>query len=111
MVGIPFLVIRKMVQLYKNYKPFRFFGAICLLLILVALILMIPIIAEYFTTGEVPRFPTLIVCGFLTLAGIQAFFAGMILDVMAAKDRRDFEYRLNRVSAERAAKKEQHERI
>lgn len=98
-------VIRKMVQLYKNYKPFRFFGAICLLLMLVALILMIPIIAEYLTTGQVPRFPTLIVCGFLTLAGIQAFFAGMILDVMAAKDRRDFEYRLNKVSAERAVKK------
>lgn len=94
-------VIRKMVQLYKNYKPLRFFGAICLLLILTALILMIPIIGEYLATGEVPRFPTLIVCGFLALAGIQSFFSGMILDVMAAKDRRDFEYRLNRISAER----------
>lgn len=95
-------VIRKMVQLYKNYKPLRFFGIICVLLILAALILMIPIFGEYLDTGEVPRFPTLIVCGFMVLAGIQAFFAGMILDVMAAKDRRDFEYRLNRISAERA---------
>lgn len=94
-------VIRKMVQLYKNYKPLRFFGAICLLLMLAALILMLPIFGEYFETGKVPRFPTLIVCGFMVLAGIQAFFAGMILDVMAAKDRRDFEYRLNRISAER----------
>lgn len=98
-------VIRKMLQLYKNYKPLRFFGAICLLLVLAALLLMIPIIGEYFDTGEVPRFPTLIVCGFMVLAGIQSFFAGMILDVMAAKDRRDFEYRLNRISAERAVKK------
>lgn len=98
-------VIRKMLQLYKNYKPLRFFGAICLLLVLAALIFMIPIIGEYFETGEVPRFPTLIVCGFMVLAGIQSFFAGMILDVMAAKDRRDFEYRLNRISAERAVKK------
>lgn len=94
-------VIRKMVQLYKNYKPLSFFGAICLLLTLMALILMIPIISEYFDTGLVPRFPTLIVCGFLTLAGIQSFFAGMILDVLAAKDRRDFECRLNEVSARR----------
>ncbi len=94
-------VIRKMVQLYKNYKPLRFFGAICLLLVLVALILMIPVFREYFITGQVPRFPTLIVCGFLTLAGIQSFFAGMILDVMAAKDRRDFEYRLNRISVQK----------
>ena len=95
-------VIRKMVQLYKNYKPLRFFGAICVLLMLAALILMIPIFGEYLETGKVPRFPTLIVCGFMVLAGIQAFFAGMILDVMAAKDRRDFEYRLNRISMERA---------
>ncbi len=94
-------VLRKMVQLYKNYKPLSFFGAICLVLILTALILMIPIISEYFDTGLVPRFPTLIVCGFLTLAGIQSFFAGMILDVLAAKDRRDFECRLSEVSARR----------
>ena len=94
-------VIHTMLQLYKNYKPFRFCGAICFVLVLVALILMIPIISAYFQTGLVPRFPTLIVCGFLTLAGIQAFFAGMILDVMAAKDRRDFEYRLTRIRTEK----------
>ena len=37
----------------------------------------------------------------MTLAGIQAFFAVMILDVMAAKDRRDFEYRLTRIRTEK----------
>ena len=94
-------VIRKMIQLYKNYKPLRFFGAICLLLMLVALILMLPILADYIDTGLVPRFPTLIVCGFLALAGIQSFFAGMILDVMSAKDRRDFEYRLAKINAQK----------
>lgn len=94
-------VIRKMLQLYKNYKPLQFFGLVCALLMLVAAVLVAPIFAEYFRTGLVPRFPTLIVCGFLALAGIQAFFAGMILDVMAAKDRRDFEYRLNRVGVQK----------
>ena len=87
-------VIRKMLQLYKNYKPLRFFGFLCLLLMLVAFLLLIPVMGDYLQTGLVPRFPTLIVCGFMALAGIQSFFAGMILEVMAAKDRRDFEYRL-----------------
>lgn len=96
-----FKVIRKMLQLYKNYKPLRFFGALGFLLVLLALIFMIPVIGEYFNTGLVPRFPTLIACGFIVLAGIQSFFAGMILDVLAAKDRRDFEYRLNRVRTEK----------
>lgn len=35
------------------------------------------------------------------LAGIQSFFAGMILEVLAAKDRRDFEYRLMKVNGEK----------
>lgn len=97
-------VIRKMLQLYKNYRPMRFFGALCLLLLLVALLLVLPVLSEYLQTGLVPRFPTLIVCGFMALAGIQAVFAGMILDVLAAKDRRDFEYRLTKVSAEKREK-------
>lgn len=97
-------VIHKMLQLYKNYKPLRFFGALCLLLVLIALCMMIPVFSEYFNTGLVPRFPTLIVSGFIVLAGIQSFFAGMILDVLAAKDRRDFEYRLAKISAEKRTK-------
>lgn len=87
-------VICKMLQLYKNYKPLRFFGMFALVLILIAAIMMIPIISEYFGTGLVPKFPTLIVCGFMVLAGIQSFFTGMMLEVMAAKDKKDFEYRL-----------------
>lgn len=97
-------VIFKMLQLYKNYKPFRFFGALAFLLILISGGFMIPILAEYFQTGLVPRFPTLIACGFVAMAGIQAFFAGMILQVLAAKDRRDFEYRYVKVNGEKRNK-------
>ncbi len=96
-----FRVIRKMLQLYRNYRPARFFGALCLLLVAAAFLLMLPIFREYLETGLVPRFPTLTVCGFMVLAGIQSFFAGMILEVLAAKDKRDFEDRLTRVSAEK----------
>ncbi len=91
-------VIQKMLQLYKNYRPLRFFGLISVLLVFVATILFIPILGEYLDTGLVPRFPTLIVCGFMVLAGIQSLFAGMILDGTVAKDRRDFEYHRNRVN-------------
>ena len=97
-------VIKKMLQLYKNYKPLKFFGALCLFLMVVAVAFLVPIIGEYLRTGLVPRFPTLFVCCFVVLAGIQSFFAGMILEVMAAKDKRDFEYRLNRVHGELVGK-------
>jgi glycosyltransferase involved in cell wall biosynthesis len=100
-------VIKKMLQLYKNYKPIRFFGFLCILLMLIAACFVAPIVFEYLSTGLVPRFPTLIVCGFVVMAGIQSLFAGMILEVMAAKDRRDFEYRLNRVHCEKMEKMNQ----
>lgn len=98
-------VIRKMLQLYKNYRPLHFFSGLCLLLASAAALFMIPVLTEYLQTGEVPRFPTLIVCGFMVLAGIQSFFAGMILEVLAAKDRRDFEYRLMKVNGQKRWKK------
>lgn len=97
-------VLRKMFQLYKNYKPMHFFGTLCLILVLAAAILMVPIVSEYFQTGLVPRFPTLIVCGFMVLAGIQSFFTGMMLEVLSAKDKKDFEYRLTCVHRDRSAK-------
>ena len=97
-------VIKKMLQLYKNYQPLKCFGLIAAALFLVAVILFVPILIEYWNTGLVPRFPTLIVCGFMVLAGIQSLFAGIILDVTVAKDRRDFEYRLNRVNVEMKSK-------
>ncbi|MDE7270980.1 MAG: glycosyl transferase, partial [Acetatifactor sp.] len=97
-------VIRKMLQLYKNYKPLGFFGLLGFILIVVAAAVFVPVGIEYLETGLVERFPTLIVCGFMVMAGLLSFFAGMILEVIAAKDRRDFEYRLNRVyDAKRAS--------
>ena len=89
-----FKVIMTIVKLYKNYKPFAFFNAIAILLTLVSVIFFIPVLMEYIETGLVSRFPTLIVCGFVVIAAIQSFFAGLILSAMANKNRRDFEQRL-----------------
>ena len=97
-------VILKMLQLYKNYKPMQFFGLLCLVLMALAVIFFVPVGLEYLDTGLVERFPTLIVCGFIAMAGLLSFFAGMVLEVMAAKDRRDFEYRFNRVHDAKTAK-------
>ena len=94
-------VIRKMLQLYKNYRPLGFFGLLGFLMIVVAAAVFVPVGIEYLETGLVLRFPTLIVCGFMVLAGLLSFFSGMMLEVMAAKDRRDFEFRLNQTHAMR----------
>lgn len=96
-----FKVLWKIVQLFKTYKPRAFFSLIALLMAAVSTVMMVPVLLEYFSTGLVPRFPTLIVSGFIALAAIQSFFSGMILEEMTWKDRRDFEYRYNRVAEQK----------
>lgn len=90
-------VLATIVRLYKNYKPMGFFGILSLILVLVAAVMFIPILITYMQTGIVPRFPTLIVSGFVMLAAIQSFFAGMILQTIAQKSRQDFEIQLHHI--------------
>ncbi len=89
-----FRVLRTILRMFRQYRPLAFFGMLAFLLILVAIGFFIPIIIEFVRTGLVPKFPTLIVCGFAALAAIQSFFAGLILHNLGMKDRRDFEFRL-----------------
>ncbi len=81
-------------KLYKNNKPFAFFGIIALVLALIAAVLFIPVFNEFLHTGEVRRFPTLIVSGFVAIGAIQSFFAGLILETLHEKNRHDFEMEL-----------------
>lgn len=90
-------VLRTILKLYKNCKPFAFFGILSLILVLVAGILFVPVFATYIKTGLVPNFPTLIVSGFVAMAAIQSFFAGLILSTLVEKDRQDFEFKLQMI--------------
>ncbi len=89
-----FKVLKTIGKLYKNCKPLEFFSVCAVLLVLLATVFFVPIIITYVETGTVPNFPTLIVCGFVVLAAIQSFFAGLILSTIAEKDKQQFEFRL-----------------
>lgn len=84
-------VIRTIVSLFETYKPRAFFSGIALGLFLLAAVFFVPIFINYRKTGLVPNFPTLIVCGFTVIAGLQSFFSGIILHTLRKKDRQDFE--------------------
>ncbi|MDO4333621.1 MAG: glycosyltransferase family 2 protein [Eubacteriales bacterium] len=89
-----FKVLRTIFRMFRQYRPFAFFGMLALILMLIAVAFFIPVGIEFVETGLVPKIPTLIVCGFAALAAIQSFFAGLILHNLGMKDRRDFEFRL-----------------
>ena len=95
-------VLATVFRLYKDYRPFAFFGALALLFLLAALVLFLPVGVEYLKTGLVPRFPTLIVSAALGLCALLSFVAGVILDVVVKKHRQLFELLLTMVEEGKA---------
>ncbi|MBR5578812.1 MAG: glycosyltransferase [Lachnospiraceae bacterium] len=95
-----FKVLLTIARLFREYKPFPFFGLISLFLVCLSLGFFVPVLIEFIETGLVRKFPTLIVCGFAALAAIQSFFSGLILQNIVQRDRKNFEMDLNRVYSE-----------
>lgn len=93
-------VIKTIIKLYKNYKPFGFFSILSAILMLLSLGFFIPVFGEYLATGLVLKFPTLIVCGFVALAALISFFSGVILSTINQKNRQDFEMELHAIQRE-----------
>jgi hypothetical protein len=62
--------------------------------ILISIGFVIPVFIEYFKTGLVPRFPTLIFSGFMLIVGIINYVCGVILDGVTKKYRLLFELNL-----------------
>ena len=84
-------VLRAIASLFKDHKPMAFFGWLALVLIVLGLIAGIPVIAEYFQTGLVPRFPTAILAIALVICGALSFPARIILDTVAKTGRKQWE--------------------
>jgi glycosyltransferase involved in cell wall biosynthesis len=89
-------VLLTIARLFRDYRPFLFFSIITLFLLLIAAVGFIPVMVDYVETGLVPRFPTLIVCGLLTLLAFMFFFCGITLEVLTKKHRQLFEILMNK---------------
>mgnify|MGYP002622332349 CR=1 FL=1 len=88
-------VLMTIFNLYRNYRPLRFFGAAAVILMCISLLMFLPVFFEYLSTGLVPKIPTLIVSGLLGLAAMLSAACGVILDVIANNARKDFELKMN----------------
>lgn len=87
-------VLMTIVRLFRCYRPLQFFGTLSLVSAGVSLAMFSPVFITYLQTGLVPRFPTLIVSGFIMAAALLSLFCGLILDHMRQKELRDFEFKL-----------------
>lgn len=90
-----FRVLRMIGRMARTYRPLSYFGMLSAVLALISLVFVAPVLGDYARTGLVERFPTLIVCGFVMLTAIIAFFAGLLLHTLRMRDRQEFEMRLH----------------
>ncbi len=90
-------VLMAIASLFKENKPMAFFGWLSLILLIVGLLFGIPVIAEFVTTGLVPRFPTAILSMGIVMCAVVSLFVGMILDNVAKNNRRVWELEVIRV--------------
>lgn len=88
-------VLLTIFNLFKDYKPLKFFGMFSFILGILSLALFLPVFLEFLKTGMVPRFPTLIVSVVMMLAAFLSFVCGLILDTHAKNNRKNFEVQMN----------------
>lgn len=69
--------------LFKEIRPFLFFGLHFIFLGLLSLALGLPLIKDYWETGLVPRFPTAILSASIMLLAFLSLTCGLILDSVA----------------------------
>ena len=88
--------IKTALTLFGEHRPLRFFSIIAAVLLLLALVLVTPVLIEYFQTGLVPRFPTLIVSGFIAMLAMMLWVGGVILEVISRNNWKQYELMLMR---------------
>lgn len=90
-------VLKMIFSLFKDYKPLGFFSLIALVFFVIGLCFGIPVIAEFASTGLVPKLPTAIVAvAFCGLAALM-LVCGLILDTVVKGHRRDWELKVMEV--------------
>lgn len=84
-------VCRKIIDMIRLYRPMLFYGIITLILMVLGIGFGIPVLLDYLATGEVARFPTLIVCGFTILAALLNLFMGLLQSSNNMRYKQQFE--------------------
>lgn len=87
-------VLGTLVQLFRDYRPLRFFGVVSVLLAVPSIVMFVVPVSEYLQTGYVAKFPTLIVSIALGLGSMLALVCGVLLESIRAQAMQSYELQL-----------------
>ena len=95
-VGDGIKVVKTIARMFKDYKPFKFFGLIAIILFIIGLAIGIPVLVEFFKTAYITKVPSAILAtGFMGLAAVS-LQCGIVLDTITRQHKEDYELNLLR---------------
>jgi hypothetical protein len=92
-----FKVLGTIGKLFCDTKPLSFFSAAAAFVLLVFACFFIPILIQFFKTGMVAKFPTLILISSLIIVAFLLFACGLLLSVLKRQSRQSFEQRMTMI--------------
>lgn len=90
-------VLKTIVNLFRDYKPLLFFGAVGIMFLILGVAFFIPVLYEYIVMNYVYKVPTLVVSIGFMIIGVLLVMCGIILDAVTRKHRLLFELYLNSI--------------
>ena len=78
-----FVILRTIVSMFREVKPFTFFNIISVVLMFVAFLIGYPLVVTWIETGLVPRVPTAIIVMGLIVLSFICVTCGLVLDCVA----------------------------
>lgn len=95
-VGDGIKVVKTIARMFKDYKPFKFFGIIAIFLFLISLIVGLPVIIEFFKTSYITKIPSAILATGLVGLSAISLQCGIILDTITRQHRENYELNILR---------------
>lgn len=88
-------VLLKIFNMVREFRPMLFFNLFSLISLVIGIIFMFIPTIEFFETGLVTKFPTLIVGVLFIIISLLLWITGLICDLIAKKFRQLFEINMN----------------
>lgn len=87
-------VVKKIISMFKDYRPRRFFWIFAMIFFVMGLLIGIPVIIEFIKTSYITKIPSAILATGMMLIGLIIAQCGVILDTIVKHHREDFEHQL-----------------
>lgn len=91
-----FKVCKTILKMYKDFKPFFFYGILALILAIIGLAIGVPVIVEFVKTHYITKIPSAVLATGIMLFAFIMFQSALVLDTVVKQNREKYEIDLLR---------------